>query len=125
MDGATSPDGTTSSIGVIIWDSIGHITVALSKPLPAYYPPNAVEAIALENDIILAHEMNISRVVIESDSLSTVQSVIAKKIGGPLGHIFCGIHSSLLQFSSWSLHHLKWDHNRAAHELAQLAKLRA
>ena len=93
--------------------------------MPAYYPPDAVETIALENDIILAHEMNISCVVIESDSLSTMQLVIAKKIGGPLGHIFCGIHSSLLQFSSWSLYHLKWDHNRVAHELAQLAKLRA
>lgn len=70
--------------------------MALSKPLPAYYAPIAVEAIALENDIILAHEMNLLHVVIKSNSLSTVQSVIAKKTGGPLGQIFSGIHSSLL-----------------------------
>ena len=51
-----------------------------------------------------------------------VQSVNTKKTGGTLGHVFSGIHSSLLSFSSWSLHHLKQEHNRAAHELAQLAK---
>ncbi|KAK9990628.1 hypothetical protein SO802_025613 [Lithocarpus litseifolius] len=80
------------------------------------------EAIALEHGILLAHEMNIPRVLLESDSLSTVQSINAKKTDGPLGHIFGGIRCSLLQFSSWSLHHLKRDRNRAAHDLTQLAK---
>lgn len=118
VDGATGPDGTISSIGVIIHDSSRHIIAALSKPLPAHYLPDTVEAIALENGIILTHEMNIPRVIIESDSLSTVQSVNVKKTGGTLSHIFNGIRSSLLYFSSWSLHHLKRYHNRAAHMLA-------
>ena len=59
VDGATNPDGTISNIGVIICDSSRHIIATLNKPLLAHYPPNTVEAIALENDIILAHEMNI------------------------------------------------------------------
>lgn len=50
-------------------------TAAMSKSLQAHYPPDTVEAIALENGIILAHEMNISGVIFESDSLSIVQSV--------------------------------------------------
>ena len=66
----------------------------MSKSLQAHYPPDTVEAIALENGIILAHEMNISGVIFESDSLSIVQSVYAKKTGGTLGHIFSGIHLS-------------------------------
>ncbi|KAL0003811.1 hypothetical protein SO802_011372 [Lithocarpus litseifolius] len=122
VHGASSLDCLSSSIGVIIGDSSGHVTAALSRPLPACYSPEAAEAIALEHGIILAHEMNIPHVLLESDSLSTVQSIHAKKTGGPLGHIFGGIHSSLRQFSSWSLHHLKRDRNRAAHDLAQLAK---
>ena len=97
---------------------VGGITAALSKHLPAHYLPKTVKAIALENCVILAHEMNIPWVIIESDSLSTVQSVNAKKKGRVLGHIFRGIQSSLLHFCSWSLHHLKRDHKRAAHELA-------
>ena len=103
VDGAVSLDCLTSSIGVIIWDSSGHITAALSKPLPAHYSPDTTEAIALENGIILAHEMNIPCVMLELDSLSTMQSVNAKKNDSPLGHIFSGIYSSLLQFSRWSL----------------------
>lgn len=106
----------------MIWDSSGLITAALSKPLLAHFPPDIVEVFALENGILLAHEMNIQHVLLESDSLSMVQSVHAKKIDGPLGHIYSGIHSSLLHFCSWSLIHLKRDCNRVAHDLAQLAK---
>ena len=62
------------------------------------------------------------QVIFKSDSLATVQFVIAVESSGSLGHIISGIRSSL-HFCSWSLHHLKWDHNRVAHELAQLAKL--
>ncbi|KAL0011518.1 hypothetical protein SO802_006626 [Lithocarpus litseifolius] len=58
----------------------------------------------------------------QQDSLAMVLSVIAMESGGPLGHIISGIRSFLLHLYSWSLHHLKRDHNRAAHELAQLAK---
>jgi len=122
VDGATYPDGSSFCIGVIIRNSIGHVTAALSKPLPAHYSPEIVEVLALENGVILAHEMNISRVIFELDSLATVQFVVAMGSSGPLGHIINGIRSSLLHFCSWSLHHLKRDHNRAAHELAQLAK---
>nr|XP_023875263.1 uncharacterized protein LOC111987752 [Quercus suber] len=122
VDGATCPDSSNSCIGVIIRDSTGLVTAALSKPLSAPFSPEIAEVLALENGVLLAHEMNITRVIFESDSLATVQSVIAMEAGGPLGHIISGIRSSMLLFCSWRLHHLKRDHNRATHELAQLAK---
>ena len=87
MDGATCPDRSSSYIGIIIRDSTGHVTTALSKPLPAHYSPEIVEALALENGVILAHEMNISWVIFELDSIATVQSVVAMESGGLLGHI--------------------------------------
>lgn len=111
VDVATSPDGPSSCIGVIIRDSSGHVTAAMSKPMPAHYPPETVEVLAMENGVILAHKMNISRVIFESDFFATVQLVNAMKSGGPLGHILSEIRSSLLHFSSWRLHHLKRDHN--------------
>ncbi|KAK9991553.1 hypothetical protein SO802_026538 [Lithocarpus litseifolius] len=107
VDGATSLDGTSSRIGVIIRDSTGHVTAAMSKPLPAHYSPETVEVLALENGVILAFKMNISPVIFESDSLATVQSMIAMESGGPLGHIICEIRSSLLHFYSWILHQLE------------------
>nr|POE98647.1 hypothetical protein CFP56_78640 [Quercus suber] len=100
VDGATCPDGSSSCIGVIIRDSTRHVTVALSKLLPAHYSPEIVEVLALENGVILVHEMNIFRVIFELDSLATVQYVVAMESSGPLGHIISGIRSSLLHFCS-------------------------
>ena len=83
VDGATYPDGSSSCIGVIIRDSTGHVTAALSKPQLAHYSPEIVEVLAFE-----------------LDSLATVQSVVAMESSGPLGHIINGIRSSLLHFCS-------------------------
>ena len=81
-----------------------------------------VEAIALENGVLLALEMNLTDVIIESDSLSVVQSVQKKKIYGALGHIIQGTLSALSTFRSWKIQRLKRESNRAAHELAHLAR---
>ena len=40
--------------------------------LPTCYTADTTEAIALENGIILAQEMNIPNIIIESDALSIV-----------------------------------------------------
>ena len=40
--------------------------------LPTCYPADTAEAIALENGIILAQEMNIPSIIIEFDALSIV-----------------------------------------------------
>lgn len=69
--------------------------------------------------------MNISHPIFELDSLATVQSVNARKTDGSLGHIFSRILSTLPSFSSWTLHHLEREHDRVAHDLAQLAKFAA
>lgn len=100
VDGATSLDGASSCIGVIICDSSRHVTAAMSKPLLAHYPPETVDVLAVESGVILAHEMNISWVIFESDSLATVQSENAMESGRSLGHILSGIHSSLLHFNN-------------------------
>lgn len=101
MDGATSPNNKPYCIGVITRDSIRHVTTAMSKILLAHYPLNVVEVIALEGDIVLAQEMNISYPIFESNSLASVQSINAKKTNGSLGrHIFNGILNILPSFSS-------------------------
>ena len=60
VDSATCPNGSNSCIGVIIRDSFGQVTAALSKPLSAPYSPKIAEILALENGVTLAHEMNIA-----------------------------------------------------------------
>ena len=118
-DGAISEDGRPSSIGVIIHDSNGHVTAAMSKGLPAQFP---VESIAIAIGFLIDQELKVSKVIVESNALSIIQSVNAKDTAGALGHIFQRILNPLHSFSSWKFQHLKREHNRAAHDLAALAR---
>ena len=83
-----------------------------------------VEFLAFESGILLAEELKISNIIIESDVLAVIQSVEKGEIGGCLGHLVHGIILSLKDFISWSLNHVKRNYNRVAHELAQEAKRR-
>ena len=74
-DGAISEDGRPSSIGVIIHDSNGHVTAAMSKGLPAQFP---VESIAIAIGFLIDQELKVSKVIVESNALSIIQSVNAK-----------------------------------------------
>ena len=54
VDGATTNQGRNSSIGVIIRDCLGQVVVALSKYLPGRFAADQVEALAMEQGILLA-----------------------------------------------------------------------
>ncbi|XP_023907861.1 uncharacterized protein LOC112019574 [Quercus suber] len=122
VDGASSEDGRPSNIGVIIHDSNGRVMAAMCKLLQACYPIEAVEAIAIENGILLAQEIQVSKIIIELDALNIVQSINSKQLGGEFGHILHGILLSLDHFCCWKLQHLKRDCNRDAHNLAAFAR---
>jgi len=61
---------------------------------------------------------------LESDALTAVINVIAAETSGYLGHVYQGILSLLSSFSSWKIKHVKREYNRAAHELAQYARMK-
>ena len=52
--GATSDQGRNSNIGVIIRDCFGHVVAAPSKYLPAKFATDQVEALAMDQGILLA-----------------------------------------------------------------------
>ena len=47
-----------------------------------------VEALAMEWGLILAKEQKLSQIILESDSLTVVHSVIAAETNGCLGHVY-------------------------------------
>ena len=81
-----------------------------------------VEALAMECGLLLAKEQKLFQIILESDALTAVTSVIAAETSGCLGHVYQGIRSLLSSFSSWKMKHVKRDYNRAAHELAQYVR---
>ena len=123
VDGATSEDGRNSSVGAIIRDSCGAVTAAYCKYFQGHYSVAEVEALAMEAGMLLAYNMKISQVIIESDAVSTVSDISAKLVDGSLGHLYQGILAVLSSFSSWKIKHLKREYNKVAHELAHIARV--
>ena len=60
--------------------------------------------------------------IIESQALAVVKSIIDKETDGSLGHLHSGIGQVLEFFSRWKIKHVKRECNRVTHELAQLAR---
>ena len=100
VDGATSVDGSHSSVGAIIRDSCGAVTTTCCKYFQGHFSVVEVEALAVEAGILLAHNMKISQVIIETDVVSTVNNITAKFVDGSLGHLYQGILALLSSFSS-------------------------
>lgn len=122
VDGATADDGRCSSIGLVIRDFRGEIVAALCRVLQGNFSVDETEVLAVEAGILLAKEMCLHHITIESDSLSVVQRILSKEVKGEMGHIVQGILSLLDWFSSWQVRHLKREYNRMAHELAWFAR---
>ena len=122
VDGATSENGKPSSIGVVIRDCRGWVVAVRGKILPATYTAEVTEAFAIEEGVVLACELKLSNVILESDSTVVVQALVSKSGCGDIGPIVQGAHAMLGSFSSWTTRHLKRDYNRAAQDLAKVTR---
>ena len=70
VDGKTFQDHRPLSIGAIIRNSEDLVIATMSKTLPMQYFVEEVEAIALENGVLLAQEMNLTNIIVESNKHS-------------------------------------------------------
>ena len=93
----------------------------MSLPLQGRYSVKETEAIAMEQRCVLAKKLGLERVIIESDSLLTVQAVEAIDVRGVVGHIVKGIVQSLCSFQESKIKHINRTSNKITHELAQHA----
>ena len=95
VDGAIPLANGHSGIGIIVRDSDCRFFAAMSMPLQGRYFVEETEAIAIEQGCVLAKKLGLERVIIESDSLLTIQAVEANDIIGAVGHIVKSIVQSL------------------------------
>nr|XP_023915006.1 uncharacterized protein LOC112026546 [Quercus suber] len=123
VDGAASDDGRPSSTGVIIRDSQGSSIAASCRVLSSPFPADISEALALQDGVMLALELGLSKVIFESDALSIIQAINEGNVGGEIGHIMQNIKDLASSFSWCTFQHQKREGNRAAHELARAARM--
>ena len=72
---------------MVICGSKGEILAASSKVLLASFTAEISEAIAVREGVLLAMEMEVTHVIIESDALSIIQAINDGVFGGELSHI--------------------------------------
>ena len=80
------------------------------------------EAYAIEERIKLAGEVQLSRIIIESDLAIAVQALNSRSFGADFGIILQGALTMLSSFRSWSVKHLKREYNRAAPNITQITR---
>ena len=85
LQGLSSEHDRFSSVGVIIRDCNGQVVAALCEPLEACYSAELTEVIALEQGVLLAQELQLPRVIFESDSLTAIQAINHKAMGNNYG----------------------------------------
>ena len=77
---------------------------------------------AMERGVLLAKDLKLPHIILESDALNVVSNITAANSSGWLGHVCHGILGLLSSFSSWNVKHVKRDYNKATHILAQYAR---
>ena len=122
VDGASSDQEGSSSVGVVIRDSSGQVMAALCSPLQSYFSAELKEVFALEQGVLFAQELQLPRVIFESDALAVIQAVNDKDTGSFFGHLIQGILQNCESFESCHFKHLNRRFNSVAHELAQHAR---
>ena len=79
----------------MVRDSRGFLIAASNKILPASFSVAITESLVLQEGVLLAYELGLSRVLVESDALSVIQAISSCDIGGDLGHIFQNIFQNI------------------------------
>ena len=122
VDGAIPAMEGNSGIGVIIRDWNNKVVAALSMPLSGRFAVEETEAIAMEQGIVLAKELGLNQIILEGDSMQTVQAICSKDVWGVAGHIIHGILQGMNGFNYAEARYICRNSNKIAHELAQQAK---
>ncbi|KAK7857205.1 hypothetical protein CFP56_019147 [Quercus suber] len=82
VDGAIPSTNGQSGVGLLIRDWNRRVIAAVSMPLPGRYSVEETEAIAVEQGLVLAKELGLEKIIVEGDSLLTIQAVETMVVGG-------------------------------------------
>ncbi|XP_023891841.2 uncharacterized protein LOC112003851, partial [Quercus suber] len=122
VDGAVPAMKGNSGIGVIIRDWNNQVVAALSMPLSGRFAVEETVAIAMEQGVVLAKKLGLNQIILEEDSMQTIQAICSKDVWGVAGHIIHGILQGMNGFNYAEARYICRNSNKIAHELALQAK---
>ena len=103
VDGATAGNGCRSTVGVVIRDCRGLVVATACRVLNGDYGVAVIEALAVEEGIRLATEMELQRIIVESNACVVVDAINQSNDNGEFGMVIHGSLDSLHSFRSWKL----------------------
>nr|XP_023920436.1 uncharacterized protein LOC112031966 [Quercus suber] len=107
------------------FDSVRPASSGWVLPPPRIFKVNVdelTEVFSLEQGVLLAQELQLPRVIFESDALAIIEAVNDNATGSSYGHLIQGILQVCQSFESCHFKHLSRSFNLVAHELAQDAR---
>ena len=122
-NGATFDDIKCFRVGVVIRNERGEIMGALSKKFMLPLGGLEAEAKAIEDGVVLAWDLRLKDIIIESDAL-LVTNYLGKQSVMPssIRKVVEGILEGLRKFNAWDVNHTRRSGNIAAHIMARQAK---
>ena len=113
----------SSGVGVVIRNKEGQIMGAMSKRLDLPLKVLETEVEAIEEGIILARDLSLRNISVESDAQVVVKSLNAQGLALSLIHkVIEGTKIKLCGFDSWEVNHICKAKNSATHLMAKHAK---
>ena len=123
MNGALFSTAKQSGIGVMVRDEEGNVIAALSRKLDLPLGALEIEAKALEVGIQFAEEVELRKVVFESDLLLAINVVHGvEEAAASIQNIIHGVLRKVQGFETFDFLHTKRQGNVPAHLLAQYAQ---
>ena len=103
VDGATAGNGCRSTVGVVIRDCRGLVVATVCRVLNGDYGAAVTETLAVEEGIRLAREMELQRIIVESDACVVVVAINQSNDNGEFGMVIHGSLDLLRSFRSWKM----------------------
>ena len=109
-------------VGVVIRNEEGQIMGAMSKRVELPLKALETEAKVVEEGIILARDLSLRDICVESDEQVVIKAFNAKSPVSAIQKVIEGIKMDLSVFNLWGVNHVCRTRNSAAHIMAKFAK---
>jgi ribonuclease HI len=120
-DGAFSSESGNGGCGVVLRDHHGQFLAGASHFLTFVADPEGAEVEAYKRALVLARNLGVAKVCLETDSLSVVSKLRSRELDRSLyGPVLEEIKALLSGFEDHSVRHVRRSGNGVAHCLAKL-----
>ncbi|XP_075666007.1 uncharacterized protein LOC142635812 [Castanea sativa] len=113
----------SAGIGIVVQNTLGLVSVALSQRVPLPFFAATVEALACRRAMELAKEIFALDCSFEGDAEVLIKAICKKDVSNPeYGHVIEDILVLVRDFHFSSFNHVKRSGNQVAHHLARRSK---